>query len=392
MTVTNQNDCALAHTLDMGEDGLRVAIKDCIDIKGMVSACGSAALKDSAPATTNAAVVDNILTHGCKIIGKANMHELAYGMTGVNAVFGTPVNPKWPDRIPGGSSSGSAVAVAAGRCDFAIGTDTGGSVRQPAICCGVYGIKPTFGRVSRDGCHPKESSLDCVGVFARTAAMLTKGMEAIDPTFKRQLLTKAPRLARVKSTVEKKLGDALVYALMEGLPDAAYVTLPHMEAAFDAGMTVIGAETVAAFGPLVDAGKPLGADIRSRLLKAHEITDENLRSAEDIRATFTSEVDAIFEDYDVLVTPALPVIPPTLSEAEDPATVLPLTKLLRPFNLSGHPAIVLPISVGPDHLPAGIQIIGRKGEDAFLCATAEWLTKTLSVFQTASQPEDTHDR
>ncbi|QIZ82522.1 amidase [Thalassovita gelatinovora] len=368
----------------MGGDGLRVAIKDCIDIKDMVSACGSAALIDSAPATENAVVVDSVLSNGCKIIGKANMHELAYGMTGVNTTFGTPVNPHWPDRIPGGSSSGSAVAVAAGLCDFAIGTDTGGSVRQPAICCGVYGIKPTFGRVSRDGCHPKDSSLDCVGVLARTAEMLVKGMEAIDPTFERQTLTKAPRLARVKSNVEKKLGDALVYALMEGLPDAAYVKLPHMEAAFEAGMTVIGVEAAVAYGPLVDAGKPLGADIRTRLINARKITDESLGAAEDIRTTFTNEVDAIFEDYDVLVTPALPIIPPTLAEAKDPATVLPLTKLLRPFNLSGHPAIVLPIPVGPDHLPAGIQIIGRKGEDAFLCAIAVWLTKTLTAFQ----PED----
>ncbi len=381
MTVASQDYCALAHTLDMGKDGLRVAIKDCIDIKDMVSACGSAALRDTAPATKNAEVVDSVLAHDCKIIGKANMHELAYGVTGVNAVFGTPVNPRWPDRIPGGSSSGSAVAVAAGLCDFAIGTDTGGSVRQPAICCGVYGIKPTFGRVSREGCHPKDSSLDCVGVFARSAKMLTQGMEAIDPSFKRQSLTKAPRLARVKSVVEKKLGDTLIYALMEGLPDAAYVQLPHMDAAFDAGMTVIGVEAAAAYGPLLDAGKPVGADIQTRLINGRKITDESYRSAEDMRVTFTKEVDAALVDYDVLVTPALPVIPPTLIEAKDPATALPLTKLLRPFNLSGHPAIVLPVPIGPDHLPAGLQLIGRKGEDAFLCATAEWLTETLTVFQ-----------
>jgi amidase len=385
MTVANQDYCALAHTLDMsknkGKPGMRVAIKDCIDIKDMVTACGSAALKDCAPATENAVVVDSVLAHGCKIIGKANMHELAYGMTGVNAAFGTPVNPRWPNRIPGGSSSGSAVAVAAGLCDFAIGTDTGGSVRQPAICCGVYGIKPTYGRVSREGCHPKYSSLDCVGVFARSAKMLTKGMEAIDPSFKRQTLTKAPLLAFVKSDVEQKLWEALVYPLMEGLPNAAYVQLPHMAEAFEAGMTVIGAETAAAYSPLLDAGKPLGADIESRLIKARTISKDRLRAAEEMRDTFTKEVDAALQDYEVLITPALPVIPPTLTEAEDPATVLPLTKLLRPFNLSGHPAIVLPISIGPNHLPAGLQLIGRKGEDAFLCATAEWLTATLTVFQ-----------
>lgn len=382
MTMDRHDHGALTHSLDLGGDGLSVAVKDCIDILDTVSACGSAALKNSAPASRHAQVVDSVLAKGCKIIGKAHMHELAYGMTGVNAAFGTPVNPKWPQRIPGGSSSGSAVAVAAGLCDFAIGTDTGGSVRQPAICCGVFGIKPTFGRVSRAGCHPKNSSLDCVGVLARTAEMLTNGMGAIDPTFERVFLRAAPRLARVKCDVDKQLGDELIYGLMEGLQDAAYVQLPHMEEAFEAGMTVIGAETATAYGPLLDAGKPLGADVQNRLLAARKITRETLAVAENIRTKFTNAVDAALEKYDVLVTPALPVIPPTLEQAKDPAAVLPLTRFLRPFNLSGHPAIVLPIPVGPDRLPGGIQIIGRKGEDAFLCATAQWLTQTLSVFKT----------
>lgn len=390
MTLTSQDYRALARPLNVGGAGLTVAIKDCIDVKDVVSACGSAALKDTAAATANAAVVDNVLAKDCKIIGKANMHELAYGMTGVNTAFGTPINPKWPDYIPGGSSSGSAVAVAAGLCDFSVGTDTGGSVRQPAICCGIFGIKPTFGRVSREGCHPKDSSLDCIGVFAPSADMLSTGMEAIDPSFERQTISQAPRMARVKcASVEKSLGDELIYALMEGLPDANYIQLPHMDAAFDAGMTVIGVEAAEAYGPLLDADAPLGADIQARLTKARTISADELKAAEQVREDFTKEVDAALQDYDVLITPALPVIPPTLEEAKDPSTVLPLTRFLRPFNLSGHPAVVLPISVGPDKLPAGLQIIGRKGEDEHLCATAEWMAATLSVFQqpTFQQPD-----
>jgi len=381
MTAAGQDIGALAHTLDMGKGSLSVAIKDCIDIKDMVTACGSAAFQNAAPAARNAAVVDRVLSSDCRIIGKANMHELAYGMTGVNATFGTPVNPNWPDRIPGGSSSGSAVAVASGLCDFAVGTDTGGSVRQPAICCGIYGIKPTFGRINRDGCHPADSSLDCVGVFARSAKMLTQAMAAIDPSFTPTTLIKHPRLARVKCDVDKPLGDELIYALMEGLPHAGYLTLPSLDAAFAAGMTVIGAEAAQAYGPLLDAGAPLGADIQNRLTAARSITPEQLRAAEKVRVTFTREVDTALATHDALITPALPVIPPTLEQAKDPATVLPLTKLLRPFNLSGHPAIVLPISVGPDRLPAGVQIIGRKGADEQLCAIAEWMAATLPAFQ-----------
>ncbi|MEP1767800.1 MAG: amidase [Sulfitobacter sp.] len=377
MTVATSDYCALAHTLDMGKDGPRVAIKDCIDIKDMVSACGSAALRDSLPAAQNAVVVDTLLAQNCKIVGKTNMHELAYGMTGINDAFGTPINPRWPDRIPGGSSSGSAVAVAAGLCDFAIGTDTGGSVRQPAICCGVFGIKPTYGRVSRTGCHPVDSSLDCVGVFARTAEMLTKGMAAIDPTFQQHPIATPPRIARIMCDADPLIDNVLDASF----PKAAPLTLAHLSDAFDAGMTIIGVEAAQAFGGLIEGDQPLGADIRARLGTAREIPDQSLRHAEDIRTAFTNEVDAALKDHDVLVCPALPLVPPTLEDAKDPATVLPLTKMLRPFNLSGHPAIVLPFFAGPDALPAGVQIIGRKGEDEHLCAFAEELAATLTVFQ-----------
>jgi amidase len=130
------------------------------------------------------------------------MHELAYGMTGINSAFGTPVNPCWPDRIPGGPSSGSAVGVAAGLCDIALGTDTGSSVRQPAICCGIHGIKPTFGRISRKGCLPSTGTLDCVGLFARSAEMLTRGMAAADPGFVPHGWARAPRLARIEAELD----------------------------------------------------------------------------------------------------------------------------------------------------------------------------------------------
>ncbi len=381
MTVASQENCAFSQPLDLGGNGLTVAVKDCIDIQSEITACGSAALANAAPANHHADVVSAVLNSGCHIIGKTNMHELAFGMTGVNAAFGTPVNPRWPDRIPGGSSSGSAVAVAAGLCDFAIGTDTGGSIRQPAICCGVYGIKPTFGRVSRAGCSPVDSSLDCVGVFARSAAMMTRAMAAMDPTFSPQTVLSAPRLARIKSQVDRTLGDELIYALMEGLPDAAYLTLPGMQAAFEAGMTIIAHETAAAFGHLLDQNAPLGADIRHRLTAARQVSPTALRQAEAIRDSFTAEVDAALQDYDALITPALPVVPPTLAEAQDPSTILPLTRMLRPFNLSGHPALVMPLAVGRQGLPAGIQLIGRKGADELLCAIAEWMAATLPAFQ-----------
>jgi amidase len=372
---------ALVQSLDLGGTGLSVVVKDCIDIKGTVTSSGSAALQHAAPATDHADVVKSVLDAGCHIIGKAAMHEFAFGMTGVNEVFGTPINPIWPDRIPGGSSSGSAVAVAAGLCDFAIGTDTGGSVRQPAICCGVYGIKPTYGRISRAGCAPVDSSLDSVGVFARTAPMLTRAMSAIDPSFTPMTLDSAPSFARVKSEVDDKIGQHLVYGMMEGLPTGAYITLDGMDEAFKAAMTLIGVETAHALRDILDSDAPMGADVKARLLAARKITPEAVAEAVQVRIRFTAEVDAALDAVDVLITPAFPAAPPTLVEARDPATVLPLTKFLRPFNLTGHPSIVLPCVPTSGSLPMGLQIIGRKGADAQLCAIAEWLAASLSIFR-----------
>ncbi|NIZ12119.1 amidase [Phaeobacter sp. HF9A] len=383
MTALTDQYSALLGPLELGaEGGLSVVVKDCIDIAGQVTASGSAALRDQPPADSHAQVVEALLGSGARIIGKAKMHELAYGMTGINAGFGTPVNPRWPDRIPGGSSSGSAVAVAAGLCDAAIGTDTGGSVRQPAICCGVYGIKPSFGRISRKGCHPAKSSLDCVGVFGRSPAMLTRMMAAMDPEFTPEPLTRAPRLARVQARdLDPAVGEPLVYGMMEGLPEAGYVQLPGLEDAFDAAMTIIGVETYAACYRLL-ADPRLGDDVRARIAAAGEITSAQLVQAEEIRVSFTAEVDAALAKVDALITPALPMVPPLLSEAAEPSKVLPLTRFLRPFNLSGHPAIVLPVKA---EVPLGLQIIGRKGEDARLCAIAEWMAATCSYFLTEEE-------
>jgi len=366
---------------DTPADALRVAVKDCLDIQGYPTRCGSAAFAGVAPASAHSAAVQNLLLAGCRITGKTLMHELAYGMTGINAHGGTPVNPRWPDRIPGGSSSGSAVAVAAGEVDFAIGTDTGGSVRQPAICCGVIGFKPTFGRIDRRGAHPTNSSLDCVGPFARTVAMIERAMAALDPGFAPEALTKAPRLARLRTDFDRTVGDSLILPIMAQGYDMPYADLPLLDDAFRAGMIVIGHETAQAFGHLVTSAAPLGDDIRSRLTTAMTIPAKDLAWAEAIRSSFTAQVDALLDTYDAFLTPALPTIPPLLTEATDPAKVLPLTRYLRPFNLSGHPAIVLP-TLTSDGLPAGLQIVGRKGADAQLCAIARWFCDTVPNFQT----------
>lgn len=393
----NNHGAIFTDLLELGAlDGLRVAVKDCLDIDGFPTRCGSAAFEHAPAASRHAAVVESLLAAGCRIVGKTTMHELAYGMTGINARFGTPVNPDWPDLIPGGSSSGSAVAVAAGLVDFAVGTDTGGSVRQPAACCGVFGMKPTFGRIDRRGASPADSSLDCIGPLARSIDMLERAMAAMDPSFlPAKSLDRPARLALLRHPDGAEADRDWAALLPASVAAIRRVELPLLDDAFHAGMTVIARETHRAFGHLLSQPAALGDDVRARLSAAGAVTDEELARAEDVRTRFTAAVDALLADCDALVTPALPLPPPSLDAARDPKAVLPLTRFLRPFNLSGHPAIVLPAAdtcADARGLPRGIQIVGRKFEDPQLCAIAAWLCMAEPNFQAKDHSHDPTQR
>ena len=380
--------------LDIGPaEGPKVAIKDCLDIAGIPTRCGSAAYADVEPARRNAEVVDRLLAAGCHIVGKTRMHELAFGMTGINHCEGSATNPLWPDRIPGGSSSGSAAAVAAKLVDFAIGTDTGGSVRQPAACCGVIGLKPSFGRIDRRGARPAHSTLDCIGIFARDMQMIDYAMRAVDPTFaasSRTAFTKSHQLRFAWFCSDHRLSaDHLNWTPINGnnkTYEITAITTSGMEDAYRAAMILIGAETAAAFGHLINQGARLGSDIETRLRQAQAIPASEITWAEQQRALFTAEIDDALTGFDCLITPALPAPPPLLREADDPSKVLALTRYLRPFNLSGHPAIVLP-RMTADGLPIGLQIVARRGEDEQLCAIAQWLCENIKEF-TPSQTAD----
>lgn len=370
-------DAILVTPLSIGGDGLRVAVKDSIDIAGLPTRAGTAALADAPPAPANAEVVDALLAAGCRIIGKANLHELAFGVTGVNPVTGTPLNPRFPDRVPGGSSSGSAAAVAAAMADFALGTDTGGSVRTPACCCGIYGLKPTWGRVSRKGVMPPVSSLDCVGPFALSPAMLAQAMAILDPGFTPETLHRAPRLGRLAvEGAAPAVAAAIEQALATARPDIRPASVPGLDDAYEAGLTIINAENWAAIGPLTDH-PGMGADIRARLLAGSKTaTPEAVAAAEAVRARVSAEVDAALEGLDALVLPTMPDVPPKLSEAGEARAAVGITRYVRAFNLTGHPALTLPLLTA-DGLPAGLQLVGRKGEDARLIAVAAWIAAAL---------------
>jgi amidase len=359
-------DSILVEHLCLGRNGPTVAVKDTIDIAGYATRAGSRALENVSPALRHSDVVQALIDGGCRIIGKANLHELAFGVTGINHWTGTPINPRFPDRVPGGSSSGSAAAVASGVADIGLGTDTGGSIRVPAACCGIIGFKPTFGRVSRVGVHPTHTSLDCVGPLAREMAQIERAMKFIDPTFRPEQASARPILGWVKTNAAASINAAMETALLGLQVDLRPVELRHLEHAFRAGLVIIAAETHDAFGHLTNSGL-LGGDVHARLLAAREVSAAEIDAAEHVRRDFTAEVDAALADINALVLPTMPCPPPLLSET-DSQVIMQMTALVRPFNLSGHPAISLPL-VGSE-LPIGLQIIGHRGGDAALCALA----------------------
>jgi amidase len=368
-------------TLSLGGTGASIAIKDTIDIAGYASTAASRALADTAPAAEHAEVVARLLAAGWRVVGKANMHELAFGMTGINDYTGTPQNPQDATRIPGGSSSGSAAAVGLKLADAALGTDTGGSIRGPAACCGVLGLKPTFGRVSRHGVAPRESSLDCVGPFAREMSMLVAVMQAITADFDAQaarVWQGACKVGVVQAEAIPEIGAALARAADVAGCTAHAVRLDGLAAAFDAGLAVINVETSRAFGHLLETGK-LGVDLDTRLRAAAKTTAAQLDAAQQIRRQFTAAVDHALDNVDVLILPTLPALPITLDEARGGASVIAMSSLIRPFNLSGHPALSLPLPIAGSPLKAGLQIVGRKGQDEQVCAIAARFEAALAA-------------
>lgn len=361
--------------MKVGGTGLTVMVKDTIDIAGYPTRASSQALQDAEPARQHAMVVDALLAGDCQIIGKTVLHELAYGTTGINHYAGTAENSRYPGRIPGGSSSGSAAAVAAGLCDFSLGTDTGGSVRIPACCCGVFGFKPTFGRIDRRGVMPAQTSLDCVGPFAGSLSMLIEAMRIIDPT-----LEPLPDVADISIGMVSVEASAEVQRAIDAVLDASglalgKVRLNSMQAAYDAGMVVINRETWNACGHLLDTGL-VAADVAGRLQAAGQTSDEALAAAERVRTTFSAEVDAALERFPILALPTMPDYPLRLEDAADTRAVLGMTAFVRPFNLSGHPALSIPFA-GESALPVGLQLIAAKGADELLLAVAGELLRRL---------------
>lgn len=352
--------------LDASGDGLRLAVKDLIDVEGVPTTCGSRAVADTAaPAGRDAPCVAVARAAGARIVGKANLHELAFGVSGVNPWYGTPRNPLDPGRVPGGSSSGSAVAVAEGEADVALGTDTGGSVRIPAACCGVVGLKTTWGRISLEGVWPLAPSLDTVGPMARDVRGVERGMALLEPGFTADPITPT-RVGRIRLDADPVVDTAVDDALAAAGFEVVDLPLPEWREAEHAATTILLREAWDADGELLRTRPDgIGDDVADRLRLGEAIDDAQLAAARAGQGAWQAALAHAFERVELLALPTLATLPPTLDRAAD---VL-LVRCTLPANLAGVPALAMPVPVRGGGLPASLQLLAPPhGEERLVAA------------------------
>ncbi len=375
--------------------GIPIALKDLMLTRGIRTTCGSRILRDWVP-DADATVAARLSEAGAILLGKLNMHEFAYGPTGVNPHYGTPRNPWDRQRMPGGSSSGSAVAVAAGLCAGALGTDTGGSIRIPAAFCGLVGLKPTYGRVSRAGVIPLAWSLDHVGPMTRTvtdAALLLQVVAGRDPADPSAVDVPVPdylraiqgeirglRLGLPKDLFFERLDPEVRAAVLaaarslEGMgASVEEVPLPGVQHAGSASFAIIAAEATAYHEPYLKArAAEYGADVRARLATGQFILAGHYLKAQRARQVIRAEVDAALRHVHALLLPTTPIPAPPLDAREISLDGLTedvrwwLIRCTRPINVTGHPALSVPCGLTAAGLPIGLQLVGRHFDEATL--------------------------
>jgi amidase len=361
--------------LDAPGDGPRLAVKDCIDVEGLPTTAGCQVIAEQAsPAAADAPVVAAARRAGARIVGKTNLTELCWSASGVNPWSGTPANPLDPERLPGGSSSGSAVAVAAGEADVALGTDTGGSVRIPAACCGVVGLKTTWGRVPLDGVYPLASSMDTVGPLGADVAAVEVGMRLIDPGFTGASAPPPARVGRIRPAPDlgvDPVTDAAVDAALAGL-QVTDVTGFDFRAVNEAGNVSIDVEAYRANAYLLPRLDQLAPHNRRSMTEAAQITAEQAAEAAGVRQELRDWFAAALDRHPVLALPTLTGAPPLIGERG-----MSLTVLTMPANLTGLPALSLPVPGGPAGLPASLQLIGPPGGEEQLIALGRVIEAAL---------------
>jgi aspartyl-tRNA(Asn)/glutamyl-tRNA(Gln) amidotransferase subunit A len=363
----------LARPAKLGE-GTPLGVKDLFDTAGVTTTYGSAIFRDHVPERT-AEAVRRLEEAGHVVVGKTNLHEFAYGVTSQNPHFGNVVNPLARDRTPGGSSGGSAAALVAGTCESALGTDSGGSIRIPAACCGVAGFKPTHGLVPMDGVFPLAPTFDHAGPMARTVEECAAMMEALAPDV---------RAAELESLEALEVGVAwteLAEPLVRTRVDEAAALCPRrrrLEFPLPEGINrAFRWEVAQTHRDLFRESAALyGPNVRKKVELCLRVTDEQHEEAERERAAYREEAEEALDGLDLLVTPTLGFVAPPASsdELEIRERVIRFT---FPFNALGWPALALPCGLAEDGLPASLQLVGRPGADALVLAAGRAIERLL---------------
>ena len=368
----------------------RVAVKDLIDMAGLPTTCGSKVLagteqgaargtepatRGGHPASADAQCLAGIRAAEAEgkavIVGKTNLHELAFGVTGINPWYGTPINPLDPARVPGGSSSGSAVAVATGEADVALGSDTGGSIRIPAACCGIVGLKTTRRRVPLAGVAPLAPSLDTVGPMGATVAAVGLGMELLEPGFAWQERAPATRIGRFRPPAARSIDDAVDAALEAWRAAGADrqlvdLDLPGWDTSNKAFTVILMSEAWGVYRHLwTEHAAGLSPDVAQRLELGSMIDPEEVAAAWETGRRWAAELSAAFGTVELVALPTLGEEPPSL----DDATRMTSIRHTGPVNLAGVPALSLPVAQAGRAMPASLQLIGPGRAEELLLAT-----------------------
>jgi aspartyl-tRNA(Asn)/glutamyl-tRNA(Gln) amidotransferase subunit A len=369
--------------------GIPLSLKDLIDQQGVPTTAGSLVRRDHI-ATDDAVVTRRLRDAGAVFVGKTNLHEFAFGTTSEDSGYGAVHNPFDPSRSPGGSSGGSAAAVATGMCLGAVGTDTGGSIRIPAAACGIVGLKPEWGHVSASGVVPLSRQLDHVGPLAASVSDAWLLYNAMQPEAEQihDALTPAPiaglrigKLAgyffdRLDEDVERSVLGVLERVQLAGAL-LSNATVPHADDMAAIYLHLVFGDAAEYHARTLESRpQDYTPPVRLRLEMARYVLAEDYIRALRGKALIAREVDRALEDVDVLALPALAVPAPPLGATTMPvkggtdAVRALMLRCTQPFNLSGHPAISIPCGRSRDGLPIGIQLVGKKGRTPALVQAA----------------------